>query len=86
LSVIGFADANNVNYRVGAGGLSNGTICNFTLPVKVSTVATAGASLTFSSTFSTGETLEASVSRTVLKTADQFSAAVTKKLAGEVDV
>jgi len=86
LSVIGFADATNVNYRVGAGGLSNGTICNFTLPAKVSTVASTGASLTFSSTFSTGETLESSVSRAVLRTADQFSAAVVKRLAGVVDV
>jgi len=86
LSVIGFADETNVNYRVGAGGLANGTQCNFVLPLRVSTLTDANASLTFSSQFSTGESLEAPVTTRVVSTADQFSAAVVKTLAGVVDV
>jgi len=86
LSIIGFADANTANFRVPASGMANGTPCVFTLPVKVSSVASAGATVTFASFFSTGEALEASVSRTSVKTADQFSAAVVKTLAGQVDV
>jgi len=86
LSVIGFADETNVNYRVGAGGLANGTLCNFVLPVRVSTLTDANTSLTFSSQFSTGESLEAPVSKRVISTTDQFSASVVKALAGVVDV
>jgi len=86
LSVIGFADANTVNYRVPSSGMSNGTPCVFTLPIKTSTVGTS-ATLSFSSQFSTGETLEAATTaRNVIKTADQFSASVVKTLAGVVDV
>jgi hypothetical protein len=86
LSVIGFADETNVNYRVGAGGLANGTQCNFVLPLRVSTLTDANASLTFSSQFSTGESLEAAVTSRVVATADQFSASVVKAFAGVVDV
>lgn len=86
LSVIGFADETNVNYRVGAGGLANGTQCNFVLPLRVTTLTDSAASLTFSSQFSTGESLEAAVTTRVVATADQFSAAVVKTLAGVVDV
>jgi hypothetical protein len=86
LSVIGYADATNVNYRVGAGGLANGTRCNFVLPLRVSTLTDANASLTFSSQFSTGESLEAAVTSRVVATADQFSASLVKALAGVVDV
>jgi len=86
LSVIGFADANTVNYRVPSSGMTNGTPCVFTLPIKTNTVGTA-ATLSFSSQFSTGETLEAATTaRNVITTADQFSASVVKTLAGVVDV
>jgi hypothetical protein len=86
LSVIGFADETNVNYRVGAGGLANGTQCNFVLPLRVSTLTDANTALTFSSQFSTGESLEAAVTKRVVSTADQFTASVVKALAGVVDV
>jgi len=85
VDVIGFADANTANFRLG-GSLASGSTCYFTLPVKVSTVASTGATMSFSSQFSTGESLEAAVSRGVIATSDQFSASVVKALAGTVDV
>jgi len=85
LSVLGFADATTVNFRVPS-SLPNGTPCVFTLPIKTSTVGTS-ATLSFSSLFSTGEALEAATTaKTVITTADQFSASVVKTLAGVVDV
>lgn len=85
VDVIGYADTTNANFRLG-GSLASGSTCYFTIPLKASTIASTGASISFSSQFSTGESLEAAVSRTVVKTADQFAASVVKTLAGVVDV
>jgi len=85
VDVIGYADATNANFRM-SGSLASGSTCYFTIPLKASTIASTGASISFSSQFSTGESLEAAVSRGVVATADQFSASVVKALAGVVDV
>jgi len=85
VDVIGYADATNANFRM-SGSLASGSTCYFTVPLKASTIASTGASISFSSQFSTGESLEAAVSRGVVATADQFSASVVKSLAGVVDV
>jgi hypothetical protein len=86
VDVIGFSDVNTASFRINGGSLASGSTCYFTLPVKVSTVASTGATMSFSSQFSTGESLEAAVSRGVIATSDQFSASVVKTLAGTVDV
>jgi len=82
-------DGTVANFRVPAGGSVANSVCVFNLGVRTATVSTSSAvSLNFQSFISgTTESLETLVaSNPVITTANQFSAGVSRRFAGVVDV
>jgi hypothetical protein len=88
VDALSYADGTIANFRVPASGSAINSVCVFNLAVRTSTISQSAATgLTFSSFISgTSESLETAISRNFVTTASQFGAAVTKTLAGVVDV
>jgi len=88
VDALSYADGSIANFRVPASGSPSGSVCIFGLAVRTATISSsANTSLTFANFLAgTSEALETAVTKTVITTANQFGAAVSRAFSGVVDV